>query len=88
MPELAKEAAAPIADTDPQTTERFKGVILAAMKGEADPEVFTKESKQSHVAAIKQGKATTASFGALKEFRLQERKPSDKGVKLRYRAIF
>ena len=88
VPALAEEAAKPIADTDPQTTERLKGVILAAMKGEADPELFTKESKERHVAAIKQGKGTTASFGALREFRLEERKQSDQGVKLRYRAIF
>jgi D-alanyl-D-alanine carboxypeptidase len=88
VPALAEEAEEPIAETDPQTTERLKGVILAAMKGEADPELFTKDSKERLVTAIKQGKGTTASFGALKEFRLHERKQSDKGVKLRYRAIF
>ena len=58
------------------------------MKGEADPDVFTKDSKEKIVAAIKQGKATTASFGAMKDFRLHERKQSDQGVKLRYRAVF
>ncbi len=84
-PALAEKPQEPIADTDPQTTERLKGVILAAMKGEADPDVFTKDSKEKIVAAIKQGKATTASFGAMKDFRLHERKQSDQGVKLRYR---
>jgi len=88
VPALAEETKAPIADADPQTTERLKGVILAAMKGEADPELFTKESKERHVAAIKEGKDDVASFGALKEFRLLERKQSDQGIKLRYRAIF
>jgi D-alanyl-D-alanine carboxypeptidase len=88
VPALAEQAEKPIADTDPQTTERLKGVILSAMKGDADPELFTTESKERHVAAIKEGKGTTASFGALKEFRLHERKQSDKGVKLRYHATF
>jgi D-alanyl-D-alanine carboxypeptidase len=88
VPALAEEAAKPIADTDQETTERLKGVILGAMKGEADPELFTKESKVVLVAAIRQGKGTIASNGALKEFQLHERRQSDQGVKLRYRAIF
>ena len=88
VPALAEETEKPIADTDPQTTERLKGVILGALQGEADPELFTKQSKEILVAAIKQGKGSVASLGALKEFRLHERKQSDQGVKLRYRAIF
>jgi D-alanyl-D-alanine carboxypeptidase len=88
VPALAEEAEKPIADSDTQTTERLKGVILAALKGEADAELFTKDSKERIVAAIKQGKGTAASFGALKEFLLHDRTPSDQGVKLRYRAKF
>ena len=84
---LVEKPQEPIADTDPQTTERLKGVILAAMKGEADPDVFTKDFKGKIVAAIKQGKATTASFGAMKDFRLDS-KQSDQGVKLRYCEVF
>ena len=88
VPALAEEAPKPIVDTDPQTTERLKGVILGAMKGEANPDLFTKEAKEPTVAAIRQGKGKVASFGAMKEFRLHERKQSDQGVKLRYRATF
>jgi D-alanyl-D-alanine carboxypeptidase len=88
VPALAEEAEKPIADSDTQTTERLKGVILAALKGEADAELFTKDSKERIVAAIKQGKGTAASVGALKEFLLHDRTPSDQGVKLRYRAKF
>jgi D-alanyl-D-alanine carboxypeptidase len=88
VPALAEETEKPIADTDPQTTERLKGVILGALQGQADPELFTKQSKEILVAAIKQGKGSVGSLGALKEFRLHERKQSDQGVKLRYRATF
>jgi D-alanyl-D-alanine carboxypeptidase len=88
VPALAEETEKPIADTNPQTTERLKGVILGALQGEADAELFTKQSKDILVAAIKQGKGSVASLGALKEFRLHERKQSDQGVKLWYRATF
>ncbi len=46
VPVLMKKAEEPIADNDPQSTERFKGLLLRAMKGEADPELFTEEAKK------------------------------------------
>ena len=49
------------------------------MKGEADPDVFTKDSKERIVAAIKQGKTTTASFGTMKDFRLHKAQPKRLG---------
>ena len=89
VPALAEEAAKPIADTEPETTQRLKGVVLAATKGQADPDLFTKDSsKGGLVAAIRQGTERFASVGALKDFQLNERKPSDQGMKLRYRASF
>ncbi len=57
LPVLLKKAEEPIADNDPQATERFKGLLLRAMKGEADPELFTEEAKKALVPRIKEGKA-------------------------------
>jgi D-alanyl-D-alanine carboxypeptidase len=88
LPALAKKAEDPIADTDAPTTERLKGMLLGAMKGEADPALFTDESKKALLPRIKEGKAMFDPFGALKTFALLERKPSDAGMRLRYRAVF
>jgi D-alanyl-D-alanine carboxypeptidase len=88
-PALAKQAEKPIADTDEKTTERLKGVLTQAMKGEADPEMFTAQAKQNLVPRItEQGKAMFGPLGALKTFELLERKPADSKVTLRYRATF
>ena len=88
LPVLAKKAEEPIADNDPQATERFKGLLLRAIKGEADPELFTEEAKKALVPRIREGKAMFAPFGALKAFQLLERKTTGEGMQLRYRTIF
>jgi D-alanyl-D-alanine carboxypeptidase len=88
VPALAAKPAAPITDTDPATTERLKGVIKAAMHGEADPELFTEEAQKAVVPRIKEQKGALASFGALKQLQLHERKKNDEGVHLEYRAEF
>jgi hypothetical protein len=88
VPALAEKAEEPIADKDAQTTERLKGVIEGGLKGEVDPELFTDQSKKTLVPRIKEGRGRLASFGALKGFQLLERKESDEGVRLRYRAVF
>ena len=88
VPVLSKKADEPIADNDPQSTERFKGLLLRATKGEADPELFTDEAKKALVPRIKEGKAMFAPFGALKTFQLLERKTTDQGMVFRYRTIF
>jgi D-alanyl-D-alanine carboxypeptidase len=88
VPGLLKKAEEPIADNDPQSTERFKGLLLSAIKGEADPELFTEEAKKALVPRIREGKAMFAPFGALKAFQLLERKTTDQGMQLRYRTIF
>ena len=58
------------------------------MKGEADPALFTAEAKKEMLPRLKEGKAMFAPFGALKMFQLLERKPTDAGMRLRYRAVF
>jgi D-alanyl-D-alanine carboxypeptidase len=88
VPVLLKKADEPIADNDPQSTERFKGLLLRAMKGEADPELFTDEAKKALVPRIREGKAMFAPFGPLKTFQLLERKTTGQGMQLRYRTIF
>jgi D-alanyl-D-alanine carboxypeptidase len=88
LPILAKKTEAPIADTDPQATERLKRMILDAMKGEADLDLFTEEMKQARAAHIKEEQERLAQFGALKALQLLERKATEQGATLRYRAIF
>ena len=63
-------------------------VCPKAAKGEADPELFTDEARKVLLPRIKEGKEMFASFGALKMFQLLERKATDPGVRLRYRAAF
>ena len=88
VPALAAKAEEPIADQDEPTTNRLKGVLEGALKGELDPELFTDQSKKTFVPRIKEDRARLASFGGLKKFQLLERKESDEGVRLRYRAVF
>jgi D-alanyl-D-alanine carboxypeptidase len=88
LPALVKKAEEPIADNDPQSTERFKGLLKRAMKGEADPELFTDEAKKALVPRIKEGKAMFAPFGVLKSLQLLERKTTDQGTQIRYRTVF
>ena len=87
VPALA-EKTEPIEDKDVKTTERLRDVFEQARKGEVDPELFTDEAKKQLVPLIKGDKDRFASFGALKEFQLLERKKGDDGVSLRYRAVF
>jgi D-alanyl-D-alanine carboxypeptidase len=89
LPALSAKPAEPIADTDVPTSNRLKGVLASAMKGEADPELFSDSAKKLLVPHLKnQGKAMFAPLGALKTFQLLERKASDSGTRLRYRAVF
>jgi CubicO group peptidase (beta-lactamase class C family) len=88
VPALARKPDEPIADADAQTTERLKGVIQGGMRGKVDPELFTEGAKKELVPRVNDGKDQSTEFGALKAFQLLERKPNDRGVHLRYRAIF
>jgi D-alanyl-D-alanine carboxypeptidase len=88
LPALMKKPEGPIADTDAPTTARLEAILLGAMKGEADPALFTAEAKKEMLPRLKEGKAMFARFGALKSLQLLERKATDPGMRLRYRAIF
>jgi D-alanyl-D-alanine carboxypeptidase len=88
VPELAEKAAEPIADKDEPTTKRLRGVLEAALKGEVNSDLFTDDAKKQLVPRIKQDKDRLATLGALKTFQLLERKGSEGGLRLRYRAVF
>jgi D-alanyl-D-alanine carboxypeptidase len=90
QPNLAKAPEAPIADTDPKTSERLKNAFLQGMKGEADPNLFTEDARKELVPKIRQaGKdGQFSAFGALKTFALLARKETEAGIQLRYRAAF
>lgn len=88
MPALVRKPDGPIADADPQTTERLRGVIRGVTRGEIDPELFTEKSRKVLVPHLKEAKDQAAQLGTLKAFQLLERKANDRGVKLRYRAVF
>jgi D-alanyl-D-alanine carboxypeptidase len=83
---LAEKPEEAIADSDPKISERLKGVIEKALHGEAEPEFFTAQAQKELVPLIKQQGSASAAFGALKRFQLVERKATDEGVHLRYRA--
>lgn len=88
VPELAEKPLAPIDDPDPKTTERLRGVIEGAQKGEFDPGLFTEEANKQLVPIIKADKDRVAAFGGLREFRLLERNEQGGGLTLQYRATF
>jgi hypothetical protein len=88
VPALSRQAEKPIEDTDASTTERLKAMIRGVAKGEVDPETFTEKAKEALVPRLKGDKDRFASFGSLKAFQLHERKVSDQGFRLRYRAVF
>ncbi len=87
VPELAEEGEEPIADPDEPTTERLRGVLEGALKGEVDADLFTDEAKEALVPRIRDDKERLASFGALKSFELLDRNEGDGVVRLRYRAV-
>jgi hypothetical protein len=87
LPELAEKIDEPIADGDEQTTERLRGMLEGALKGEVDRELFTDEATEKLVPRIKDDRERLASFGALKTFQLLERKEGEGVLRLRYRAV-
>ena len=88
VPELAEKAAEPIADSDAPTTDRLRGVLESAQKGEIDSERFTDEANKQLVPLMRGEKDRLAALGTLKTFRLLDRKDSDEGGLLQYRAEF
>jgi D-alanyl-D-alanine carboxypeptidase len=88
VPSLARQAEQPIADIDPQTTERLKTMIQDAAQGKPDLDLFTAEMKQARAAHIQEEQAHIAALGHLKALQLLERKTIEPMVQLRYRAVF
>lgn len=88
VPALAEKPLEPIADTDPHTTTKLREVVEAAQRGEVDAERFTAEANAQLVPRIKQDHARLAGFGKLGGLQLLERRESDGGVQLVYRATF
>lgn len=87
-PKLAKKREEPIADDNPEQTERLLRAVRGAMKGEIDPELFTKGAAENLGPRIKEDKDRHAQFGELKSLQLLERKSAEPGTRVRYRAIF
>lgn len=87
-PELLKKPDEPIADPEPETTERLQGVIAGILKGEFDPELFTEGAVKALGPRITEDKGQHAQFGGLKSLKLLERTAAGEGARLRYRADF
>jgi len=92
QPELARKLPQPIADSDPRTTEQLKRGFLGMMNGEMDPELFSEKLNRELGPLIEKGKEQSkrmsADNGALERFELIDRKTTDQGVQLKYRAVF
>ncbi|WP_240907016.1 serine hydrolase domain-containing protein [Paludisphaera rhizosphaerae] len=88
VPALVEKPLEPIADADEAATKRLRGVLEAAVKGEADPDLFAEAAKTALVPRIKETAGKLPDFGALKAFQLVERKEVGETLRLRYRAAF
>ena len=87
VPTLKEKAAAPMADKDGKTTDRHRIMLEAALKGEADPDLFGDEAKDVLIPNIKALKPQLTPLGALTKFELIERKERGDALQLRYRAV-
>ena len=92
QPELGKKEELPIADRDSKTTERLKRVFARMMNGDMDHELFSERLNKELGPLISQGREQAKEFnseiGPLEKFELLERKATNEGLQLRYRAIF
>jgi len=86
IPALQEKAAEPIADKDAKTTERLRGVLEKALKGEVELDQFTEESGKALAPKIAGVKDQLAPLGDLKKFELVDRKELGDLLLLRYRA--
>jgi len=87
--ETAAKNAAPIADTDPETTKFLRGVFEGMLRGEGDPALFSAEfQKFLFPDKIKQLKGPLGSQGPIKAFELLTAENAE-GTKRRiYRITF
>ena len=88
QPELLPSPPKPIADDDPKQTEKLKGVVEGAAKGEINAALFTEQAQKLLVPRIKESKEIFEKLGTLKSFTLIEKKDRDDGILRRYRAVF
>jgi CubicO group peptidase (beta-lactamase class C family) len=86
--DLVKKPEEPIADDDPEQTDRLRGALVGALKEELDPELFAEETLKALEPRVKADKQRNAALGELKSFELLERKEIGRGLQLRYRAGF
>lgn len=87
VPALKEKAAAPIADKDGKTTDRHKIMLEAALRGEADPDLFADDAKNVLIPNIKALKPQLAPLGAMSKFELVEHNERGDVQQLRYRAV-
>ena len=92
QPELSKKSEEPVADPDTKTTELIKRAFRSMMIGEMDHDLFSEKLNQELGPLISQGKQQAKVFnsesGPLEKFEMLERKATDQGMQLRYRAVF
>jgi len=71
IPEIDKNAPKPIADADPKTTERLRGILASIAAGKADPDDFAEPMRKLLFPdrVVQAGKMLTAA-GALTAFDL------------------
>ena len=92
QPELAKKIEESIADPDTKTTELIKRALKGMMVGEMDHDLFSEKLNRELGPLISQRKEQSKVFnsenGPLERFEILERRATDQGMQLRYRAVF
>jgi D-alanyl-D-alanine carboxypeptidase len=79
----------PVEDTDPQTTDKLRAVLIELVAGKVDPELFTNEMRKGFFPArSKQVYSELKNLGAIKSFSLLEKSGDDKSHRYSYRAVF
>ena len=87
--QLAAKNAAPLTDTDPETTKFLRTVFDGMLRGEGDPALFSVEmQKVMFPDRIKQLKGPLGSQGPLKAFELLTAENADGTKRRTYRATF
>ncbi len=89
IPELAPPTYKPIADREPQVTERVKTVVRQAAQGTVDSGQFTPELAATMLADLKRGgSAGMLALGALQSIVLLERRDEGSNRVYRYRLVY
>jgi D-alanyl-D-alanine carboxypeptidase len=89
LPALSYERDKGIEDKDPQTTERLKGVLIAAAEGKVDSSLFSPQAQAEIVPFIQRvGPNYLRPLGAMTAFVLLETREEKESRVYRYRAIY